>query len=187
MAAAEVIALGEPHTVDLGRATSEAGDTWWGTVLCAGFDSAVNERANLMRWPRGRWRYDLATYAELAMLRPRAATVVMDGEPWQGEVTQVDVGNGTRYGGGLLICPDADPHDGLLDVAIVQPMSRAKLVALKPKLPSGGLRDHPAVLRRRAKTVRVEMDGAVAYADGERVGPLPLDIACVPAALRFLA
>jgi diacylglycerol kinase (ATP) len=187
MAAAEVIALGEPRTVDLGRATSEAGQTWWGTVLCAGFDSAVNERANLMRWPRGRWRYDLATYAGLAMLRPLAATVVMDGEPWQGEVTQVDVGNGARYGGGLLICPDADPHDGLLDVAIVRPMSRAKLVALKPKLRTGALRDHPAVLRRLAKTVRVEIDGAVAYADGERVGPLPLELVCVPAALRVLA
>jgi diacylglycerol kinase (ATP) len=191
MLAAEVVAGGQPRTVDLGRATappelSAAPPRWWGTVLCAGFDSAVNERANLMRWPRGRWRYDLATYAELAMLRPRPATVVMDGEVWQGEVTQVDIGNGTSYGGGLRICPDAQISDGLLDVAIVLPMSRAKLVALKPKLPTGGLRDHPAVLRRRAKTVRVEMPGAVAYADGERVGPLPLDIDCMQGALRIL-
>ena len=191
MLAAEVVARGQPRSVDLGRATppsqvSGAQPTWWSTVLCAGFDSAVNERANRMRWPRGRWRYDLATYAELAMLRPRRATVVIDGEPWHGEVTQVDVGNGTRYGGGLLICPDADISDGLLDVAIVRPMSRSKLVALKPKLSTGGLREHPAVLRRRAKTVRVEIAGAVAYADGERVGPLPLEIDCVPGALRVL-
>jgi diacylglycerol kinase (ATP) len=182
LAAAETIAHGTPRTVDLGR----AGTTWWGTVLCAGFDSRVNERANLMRWPRGRWRYDLATYAELAMLRPRMATVVMDGEEWRGEVTQIDIGNGTRYGGGLLICPDALPDDGLLDVAIVRPLSRAKLVALKPRLPTGQLREHPAVLRRRATTVRVEIEGAVGYADGERLGPLPLDVACVPGALRVL-
>ncbi len=187
MLAADAVAHGEPRTVDLGRADVAGRRTWWGTVLCAGFDSRVNERANLMRWPRGRWRYDLATYAELAMLRPRPATVVTDGEEWHGEVTQVDIGNGARYGGGLLICPDADLADGLLDVAIVRPLSRARLVALKPKLPTGGLRDHPAVLRRRARTVRVEIDGAVAYADGERVGPLPLDAACVPGALRVLA
>jgi diacylglycerol kinase (ATP) len=183
LAAAEAIALGQPYSLDLGR----AGQTWFGNVLCAGFDSAVNERANTMRWPRGRWRYDLATYAELAVLRPRPATVVMDGEKWQGEVTQVDIGNGSRYGGGLLICPDADLHDGLLDVAIVQPLSRTKLVTLKPRLPTGELRDHPAVLRRRARWVRLEMAGSVGYADGERIGPLPLEVASMPGALRVLA
>jgi diacylglycerol kinase (ATP) len=183
MAAAATIAHGHPRTLDLGR----AGDTWWGTVLCAGFDSRVNERANRMRWPRGRWRYDLATYAELALLRPRPATITMDGERWQGQVTQVDIGNGPAYGGGLRICPDADLADGELDVAIVTTLSRTRLALLKPKLPTGGLAGHPLIVRRRARSVRVEIDGAVAYADGERIGPLPLDVQVAPRALRVLS
>jgi diacylglycerol kinase (ATP) len=182
LAAAEAIATGVPRTVDLGR----AGDTWWGTVLCAGFDSRANERANRMRWPRGRFRYDLATYAELAMLRPRPATVTVDGERWQGEVTQVDIGNGQIYGGGLKICPDADMTDGLLDVAVVAPLTRTQLAMLKPKLPSGELAQHPKILRWQGKHIRVELPDTVGYADGERIGPLPLEIHSVPAALRVL-
>src|SRR5262249_10995513 len=82
---------------------------------------------------------------------------------------------------------DADLQDGLLDVAIVQPLSRTRLVALKPRLPTGELRDHPAVLRRQATSVHVEMPGAVAYADGERLGPLPLDITAAPPAPQVVA
>jgi diacylglycerol kinase (ATP) len=196
LAAAETIAKGQPRTIDLCRAAPANGDapadaepagTWWGTVLCAGFDSRVNERANRMSWPRNRLRYDLATYAELAMLRPRQAVVTVDGTTWEGPVTQVDIGNGPAYGGGLRICPDADLTDGLLDVAIVAPLSRTRLTMLKPKLPSGELAEHPRVKRLRGARVRVVMDGAVAYADGERIGPLPLDVSVVPGALRVLS
>ncbi|HSV67334.1 MAG TPA: diacylglycerol kinase family protein [Mycobacteriales bacterium] len=190
--AAEVIAAGTPTRFDLGRADRPGGDrpgtgeTWWGTVLCAGFDARVNERANRMRWPRGPRRYDLAVLAELYRLRPRPATVTMDGERWQGDVTLVAIGNGARYGGGQYICPDARPDDGLLDVAIVRPLTRRQVVALKPKLSTGELRDHPAVIRRRVSEVRLEIAGLAAYADGERVGPLPVRVRCVPGALRVL-
>ncbi|MBI3688180.1 MAG: YegS/Rv2252/BmrU family lipid kinase [Actinobacteria bacterium] len=181
--AAETVAIGEPRIIDLGRTA----DTWWATVLCAGFDSRINERANRLRWPRGRRRYDLAILIELARLRALPATVTVDGHRWRGPVTMVSVGNGPSYGGGQLICPDARPDDGLLDVAVVQPLSRLDVARLKPKLATGELGDHPAVLRWRAREVRLEVAGTIAYADGERVGPLPLSITNVPGALRVLA
>jgi len=65
-AAADLVATGEPRPIDAVR----SGDEWWGSVLCAGFDSAVNERGNAMRWPHGPRRYDIAILAELAALRP---------------------------------------------------------------------------------------------------------------------
>jgi diacylglycerol kinase (ATP) len=111
----------------------------------------------------------------------------MDGERWQGRVTQVDLGNGPAYGGGLRICPDADLGDGRLDVAIVAPLSRTRLALLKPKLPSGKLAEHPRIQRRRATTVLLDIEGAVGYADGERIGPLPLEVESVPGALRVLS
>jgi diacylglycerol kinase (ATP) len=39
----------------------------------------------------------------------------------------------------------------------------------------------------RAKRIRIEADAVVAYADGERIAPLPIDIEVVPRALRLLA
>jgi diacylglycerol kinase (ATP) len=38
-----------------------------------------------------------------------------------------------------------------------------------------------------ARSIRIEADAVVAYADGERIGPLPIDVELVPGALRVLA
>ncbi|HWH97050.1 MAG TPA: hypothetical protein VNS80_01665 [Pseudolysinimonas sp.] len=39
----------------------------------------------------------------------------------------------------------------------------------------------------RAKKVRIEADGIVAYGDGERIAALPVDVEVVSGALRVLA
>lgn len=191
LAAADAIANGRTRTVDLGR----AGDRWWASIMCAGFDSAVNERANAMRWPRGPRRYDIAVLAEVATLAPRRMTIVLDGKPWETDVILVAVGNTARYGGGLHMCPTAVPDDGTFDVTIIGPVKRRTLVRMLPKVRTGGHLSHPAVTVRRAKSVRLIADGTVrggaepistvAYADGERIGPLPVTTECVPAALQL--
>ena len=50
------------------------------TVLAAGFDAIVNERANRMTWPKGQMRYNLATLAELRTFEPLPYTLDLDGE-----------------------------------------------------------------------------------------------------------
>jgi diacylglycerol kinase (ATP) len=82
------------------------------TVLCCGFDAAVTDRANRLRWPRGPRRYDVAILAELARLRPRELTLVLDGEPRTLAATLVAVGNTPWYGGGMRVCPAAAPPTG---------------------------------------------------------------------------
>ena len=171
---------GEP----VGRFGDAVGERWFAGVLCAGFDSAVNERANRMRWPRGPRRYDLAVFGELSRLRPLPMSISVDGEQLETDVTLVAVANCARYGGGMRICPDARMDDGVFDVTVVGPLSRATLVRLKPLLRTGRHVEHPSVRVLRGKEVRLSSPGVVAYADGERVGPLPLTVACVPYALR---
>ena len=39
----------------------------------------------------------------------------------------------------------------------------------------------------RGKLITVEANGQIAYADGERLGPLPVEVKVVPGALRVLA
>jgi diacylglycerol kinase (ATP) len=146
----------------------------------------VNERANRMRWPRGPRRYDLAVFAELSALRPRPLVLTVDGDRRELEVTLVAVGNGPQYGGGMRICPAARLDDGMFDVTVVGPVSRADLVRLKPRVRTGRHVEHPAVQVVRAREVRLESPDVVAYADGERVGPLPLTMACVRSALRVV-
>lgn len=186
---------GSRRRIDLGR----AGERWWATVLCAGFDSAVNDRANRMRWPHGPRRYDLALLIELSRLTPMSVRIEAEGEAWTQEVTLIAVGNTRFYGGGIPICPTADPTDGRLDVTVVGRVSRAELIRVLPALRRGNHAGHPAVRTLRARRLRLSAASGgspagtgrprevIAYADGEPVGPLPLDVEVVPGAVSILA
>jgi diacylglycerol kinase (ATP) len=191
LAAADAIAAavvdGRYHRIDLARISGTDGEVrWFGAVLAAGFDAIVNERANRMRWPRGPRRYDVAIALEMARLRPRVYALELDGVDRGFEGVLVAIGICESYGGGMRILPGADPADGLLDVLVAAPMSRLTLVRLRPRLVKGTHVTDPHVTTYRAREVRIHADDIVGYADGERVGPLPMTITCVPGAVRLL-
>lgn len=181
-AAADVVIGSRVRRIDLAR----CGATHFVTVLAAGFDALVNERANAMTWPRGQMRYNLATLAELRVSRPRPYTLVMDGQELRTDATLVAVGNGPSYGGGLRMTEGADFTDGLLDVVVIRPLSRARLVAAYPRLFRGTHVTLPEYAHFRARSVTVAAPGVVAYADGERIGALPLTVDVAPHSLRVL-
>jgi diacylglycerol kinase (ATP) len=184
----EALAAARTRHVDLGRVDGPDGyQRWFGAVLGAGFDAIVNERANAMRWPRGPFRYDLATYAELLRLRPRRYTLTLDGEPHQMDAVLVAVGNTASYGGGMRICPAADSTDGLLDVVVAGRVSRTALVRIKPRVYKGTHVQHPRVESFRVTEVRIAADGIMTYVDGERGCPLPVTVTAEPGALTLLA
>lgn len=174
---------GSVRRVDLGH--TETG-RWWATVLCAGFDSAVNARADRLRWVRGPRRYDVAIMAEMIRLAPRLFRVTLDGVTLELPATLVAVGNAPQYGGGKQIAPDARMDDGEFAVTIVGPVSRITLARLAPTLPRAGHIGHPAVTTYTARSVRLEAPSTLAYADGELIGPLPLSTTSVAGALPVL-
>jgi diacylglycerol kinase (ATP) len=182
-AAADLVVAGRVRTVDLGR----AGPTPFLCVLSAGFDAAVTARAERMRHPRGRARYVLATLAELRTLRPMAYELDLDGARRRVEAVLVAVANGPSFGGGLRIAPDAALDDGLLDVVLVSPVGRADLVRTFPRLYDGSHRGHPAFEHHRVREVVVSGPPVTSYADGERLGPLPVTVRPSRAALRVVA
>jgi diacylglycerol kinase (ATP) len=187
-AAADVVCDGWAETVDLGHIRGGGGfEKWFGTVMAAGFDSLVSDRANRMRWPHGRMRYNLAMLAELSQLRPIPFRLVLDGETEiVADLTLAAFGNTKSYGGGMLICPNADRADGQLDITIVRSGSRTRLVRLFPTVFNGKHVELDEVTTDRAKTVRVESPGINAYADGELACPLPVEVSAVSGALKIL-
>lgn len=182
-----------PRTIDAGRitwtdsATGRKGERWFACALSAGFDAIVNERANEMRHPKGPSRYILALLAELARLKPLSYRLTLDGEVTETKAVLVALGNSVSLGGGMKITPHALVDDGLFDVLTVKPLSRFNFLRIFPRVFAGTHVTDPRVRIQRAKKVRIEADGIVAYGDGERIAPLPIDVELVPAALRVLA
>ncbi|MDR7254386.1 diacylglycerol kinase (ATP) [Nocardioides sp. BE266] len=187
VAAADRIIASRRRRIDLAR----SGDRYFVTVLAAGFDAIVNERANAMTWPKGQMRYNLATLAELRTFRPLPYVLQLDSgsgaETIEHEAMLVAVGNGPSFGGGLRITEGALLDDGLLDVVVITRMSKTKLVRSYPRLFTGKIDGVAEYVHRRVRSVTVAAPGIVSYADGERFGPLPLTVECVPGALEVIA
>jgi diacylglycerol kinase (ATP) len=181
-AAASRVLAGNTRTVDLAR----SGDRYFVTVMAAGFDAVVNERANRMTWPKGQMRYNLATLAELRVFEPLPYTLQLDDREVRLEAMLVAVGNGPSFGGGLRITEGAVLDDGYLDVVIIKPISKPDLIRTYPKLFKGTHIHHPAYEHHLVRSVTVAAPGIVSYADGERFGPLPLTVECAPGALTVL-
>lgn len=183
LVAADRVVAGATRTIDLARCHGR----YFATVMAAGFDAVVNERANRMRWPKGQMRYNIATLLELRTFEPLPYTLDLDGTTLQLPAMLVAIGNGHSFGGGLRITEGAKLDDDLLDVVIIKPMSKLDLVRTYPKLFKGTHTTHPQYEHHLARKVTVAAPGIVAYADGERFGPLPLTIESVPGALTVLS
>ena len=170
----ERVTTSEPTPIDLGNVDSE----WFGAILSTGFDSVVNERANRLTWPSGPQRYNVAIALELPRFKPATYEITCDGVSFTTEAMLVAVGNGKSYGGGMNICPQAQLNDGLFDLIILEPVSKVEFLKVFPRVYSGSHITHPKIRSMRAKKVTINAK-AVAYADGERIGPAPVSAECV--------
>lgn len=177
-----MIARSEPRSIDLGR----VGSIWFAAILSSGFDALVNERANVMRWPKGRMRYNIAMIEKIAALRTHSYRMRCDEISLDVEATLVTVANGPSYGGGMNVCPDANLTDGLFDVMVLGKVSRIELLKVFPKVYTGRHVGHPAVSFYRCQKIEIIGSGS-SFADGEPISALPLSAECVPNALKVWA
>ncbi|MFG1703213.1 diacylglycerol/lipid kinase family protein [Nonomuraea sp. M3C6] len=187
IAAARTVLRMKSRLVDAARIRAGKADELFAGVVCCGFDSRVNERANRLTWPPGMARYLVAMAEELRSFRPIPFRVTFDeAEVVEREAMLVAVANTCSYGAGMRVCPDARPDDGLLDVVMLGALSKGEFLRVFPSVYRGTHVGHPAVSVRRVRSVRLEAADVVAYADGERVGPVPVHCEVRPGALRVI-
>ena len=187
-AAADVVADWHPRRIDVGHVVAADGESrWFLGVLSSGFDSLVNERANAMSWPKGQAKYLVGTLAELRTFHPVPYTLRLDGQDHSTEAMLVAVGNGRSYGGGMQVCPGALVDDGELAVTVLGRVGKPTFLKVFPSVYKGTHVEHPSVTVHSARTLHIDAPSQVAYADGERVGPLPVDIEIHAGSLVVLA
>jgi diacylglycerol kinase (ATP) len=171
-------AMGTPLAVD-GMRTDHG---WVASVATMGFSGDVTARANALRWPRGGQRYTVATLLQLPRLRRLTATIEVDGVVHEADTTMLSVGNTAYFGGGMKICPEATPTDGLLHVVVIGDVPKRTFLRVFPAVFAGKHVRHPDVAVYAGRSVRVSGEDLL-WADGDELGPLPVTCEVVPRAV----
>src|SRR5680860_908117 len=114
--------------------------------------------------------------------------VSVDGqEVHSGPTTSVAIANGSRFGGGMLMAPEALLDDALLDIVIIKDLSKGELVLNLPRLYRGTHLSHPKVDFHQGREVEVTCDKSVPLdIDGEHPGTTPFHVWIEPSAVRVL-
>ena len=183
---------GRARTLDLGRVayrawSGEEATGWFANVASAGMSGAIAKRANdSSKVLGGRLSYLAAIVAVFARWRVIELTVEVDGEHRSAPMHDAIVANGAFFGGGLHICPDAEPDDGLFDVLLLGHLSKRDLALTLPKAYRGKHLPHPKAELLRGRTVTVDAGEPLPVElDGEQPGTTPVRFELVPGALRL--
>jgi diacylglycerol kinase (ATP) len=137
-----------------------------------GFEAQVTKNSRSIRWLKGLPLYLLAVGRALTEYHCPRVTITLDGgEVIAGRRLLVSVGNGVSAGGGFFLTPEAVPDDGLIDVCVVEKISRARMLRLLPLSLKGAHTDRPEVTMRRTRALTVDCDEPLhIHIDGEYLG-----------------
>ena len=190
--AAAIALEGETRTIDAGRVSYRAWDgsettAVFANVGSAGMSGAIAKRANeTTKALGGKASYLWATFAVFSRWQAAEVEIAVDDERRTGRMFDVVVANGRFFGGGMQICPDAKPDDGLLDVLTIGDVTKRDLVQTMPKIYRGTHLPHPKAELLRGAAVTVTSDTAIPIQlDGEQPGTTPVRFEVIPGALRL--
>ncbi len=169
----------QPKVIDLGLAKGPGYEKYFVQILSSGFDAHVNDRANHFKRVKGRFKYVIAVLAELSLFKSLEYSIKWDGKILTQRAMMVIVANGSNYGGGMKICPHADQSDQMLDLMYVKKVSRARLLAVFPRVFIGAHVNHPKIKFERASSFELQGQ-TIAFADGEYLGKLPVHVSIAP-------
>jgi YegS/Rv2252/BmrU family lipid kinase len=159
-------------------------------IASVGFDSEANRIANEAPAWLGGLVYAYGALRALLSWRPARFTIELDppGERHSFQAYSVGAANSKTYGGGMKAAPDALLDDGLLEVPVLESISKLKFATkILPKVFKGTHVNDPGVKVFRAREVLIEADRPFAmYADGDPIGELPVVVRAVPGAVRVL-
>ena len=118
----------------------------------------------------------------LSKFKAMAYEIEIDGINHSRKAMLLSVANGETYGGGMRICPGASNSDGVFDILVVSPVSKFVLLTIFPKVFTGKHILHPKVDLLHGSVLKISAPGS-AYADGEYIAELPIEIINVKDAL----
>ena len=187
-AAASLDALveGRKRAVDLIRLTHTKGEVYSFNLLSLGFTADVGSLTNRYFKPFGYLGYLLGVFVRVVQLRRRAFRLRCD-EDKEWDETRclfLSFSNSKFTGGTMLIAPQADPTDGLIEFVRWGPIGRVGLLRMLPKLYDGTHIEHPLASRRAVRHIEFGSEVPVdVLIDGEIATLECLSLDVIPAAV----
>lgn len=170
-AAAHWIANAQPVPTDLGLLTFDGQREHFLNIASVGLSGAVVQRINRMPVRRP-WSFLEATVRAILSHQPDEVQVRLDGADWyEGSAYLVAVANGSTFGHGMKIAPQAQTNDGQFDVVLVRGVSKPRILAALRRVYDGSHLTHPAVkfaqgkhlsLRGLRGSIHLDLDGEFA-------------------------
>lgn len=158
--ACQVIKEGKIRKIDLGLINEH---TYFANVCGIGFDAEITALANQIKTNHSNWTSLSAYVYVFAAIRKLLSPIpyfqlkiTIDNQVIEKETLFLAIGNGRVEGGKFNIAPDAKIDDGLLDIWIIQKMTRARCLRLLPKAIQGTHKDVPEVSFFRGKNILIE-------------------------------
>jgi diacylglycerol kinase (ATP) len=194
VAAVEVLKRGRPRPLDLGVATfrdARGREATRAFANVADFGLGPETSDLIARGPKrlGAAAYLYGALRAIAAFTPTPIRVVVDGTTvYDGPSGMAVVANGSYFGGGMQVAPQAGVDDGVFDVLVLDCDDRRTLVTgILPRIYRGTHIDHAAVHQWRGQAVMIEAARAFPLElDGEIVGMTPARFTLLPGALRVL-
>lgn len=136
-------------------------------LIGAGIDVEVLRRYN-RKTKHTKGAYFSSLLSAILHHKPYRFTTEVNGEKQTHDCFIVAVGNGRQIGGGLTMCPKADPADGLLDVVIVENIKKIAIPGALMKLLKGKILEFKKTKFVRAESISVSADTPITVqVDGE--------------------
>lgn len=174
-----------PRTLDAGRMNAR----YFANGAGIGFDAKVTRIARAYRWPVGDLVYLFAIFRAMrGGIATPDLTIEADTFSFSGPVTLASISNGPWIGGMFHIAPMARNDDGILELLIVEPVSRLRITSLLPKLMQGKHMGEPELIHASVRRVSIRCDEELpSHLDGE-VQPLcrEFELEVLPEALQLL-
>lgn len=160
-AAALWIAQAQPRPTDVGLLTWDGQREHFLNISSVGISGVVASRVNKSPVRRP-WTFLQASVQTIIDHAPQPMHILLDGQPWyDGKAYVVAIANGTTFGHGMKIAPQAQTQDGLFDVVLVEGVSRLHILSALWRVYLGSHLNHPEVHYQRAHEVQITSTAGV--------------------------
>ena len=178
--AVEKIAGGKTKKVDVGFFKYPEGEYYFINLLGTGFVANVAHRAGKYK-ALGPLSYVLGVFEEIVQLKPVPLEMTIDGKVYQRDYIFTEICNSTKTGGNMIMAPDAKIDDGLLDIILLNNISKFNLLKVFPQIFKGThiLDSHMETFKGKHIKIVTEMPQRLTP-DGEVFGTTPIEVSILP-------